>query len=909
MSKLKDRDPEDRPGGAIGAPPPSGAPAHSERHIEPIPETGPALLGGPGPWRGAILVATFAAPEATTDHPLRGIRSQLALMGGALAAGDGPTPGEGPAAVAVFDVGAASFGADPFDRVRLRLLLGALIQLIPQSGEVGALLHLGRGCESADCPAGSPWDIPGPGVGSIEPGMICLSGDAAAMIRELFPHLKVTSCAPPLVPSPRRGSTGSTSGSASQGEQALWMLDPRSSTPPASVAKSAAEPGEEAVQAALKLALAGQQAPRSALLRAHQALESAVEQASEGGGGPDLSAALIGLARICAHLGHDADALRHGQRALELLLLQEARPERMDAYGLLGQLSREAGDVDAALDFLGAQVQVATRIGSSADRIRARVERAFGLELGGQLEAARQALSLAAAEPGAPDSDAAVLAQCEAARLETLTGDSRAAGRWLARLPEDDPARPPEVRWRLARARALWLEGQGEAEAERAYARALELIEGDGAAPPLRGHNLSIRDALAAGWLAHLIGRTEAPRRLMDAVERVGRRDFLEAVTSERPAAGLALHAQRGARPTSWETRGAAIARSLPGEVAILELVPVRDQLLGLWITADAVEARPWPLPREEILDLSLRHRGAWAQRGDASALREVLAQASEALLAPAAGWLEGLPPNAPLGLILRGPARGLALHAAPVPGAAGERLIERHPVFYAPDLDTIGARLSAPPTASRGGLVLADPRGDDPLAAEEARRIGALMKDGSTALGAEASASTLQERGRAARVLHLQAPMGPGTQSPWDGLELAPAGPQATPHPSPPRPRLGAVEIAGLSLSAELVSLSSSAAPPPGLPQQSLPDLIPWAFLEAGARAVVAAPSDAAGELGEAMVALHAQLAAGTPRAMALALVQREMLADARRQSATGDELDRTPPGWLSLRLHGDWR
>ena len=121
-------------------------------------------------------------------------------------------------------------------------------------------------------------------------------------------------------------------------------------------------------------------------------------------------------------------------------------------------------------------------------------------------------------------------------------------------------------------------------------------------------------------------------------------------------------------------------------------------------------------------------------------------------------------------------PASGVTIHVIAdgklgrLPFAAlirhGVRLVERHPLTYLPSISAIAALESTGPWATRRPVVLGDPTGDLPAAAEELERVAALL-DVPRLVRADANTAALQSATESS-LLHVATHTGLGPQGPW---------------------------------------------------------------------------------------------------------------------------------------------
>lgn len=223
-----------------------------------------------------------------------------------------------------------------------------------------------------------------------------------------------------------------------------------------------------------------------------------------------------------------------------------------------------------------------------------------------------------------------------------------------------------------------------------------------------------------------------------------------------------------------------------------------------------------------------------------------------------------------------------------------GRRLVERYPLSQLPSASVLPF-LSRKRSPDHGRLlVLGDPDGSLPHAAEEARAVAALY-GARPLLGSRATEVVLREHGRPIDVLHIAAHAVTDPARPlFSRIELAPGGGEDG--------DLEVHEIFGLDLTGtNLVVLSGCETALGNLTEGD--DLVGWsrAFLYAGAPAVLTTlwPVDDAASAA-LLTRFHRHLRQGRSTEMALQAAQREMLAEERWRS---------PYYWAAFVLTGDGR
>jgi tetratricopeptide (TPR) repeat protein len=418
-------------------------------------------------------------------------------------------------------------------------------------------------------------------------------------------------------------------------------------------------------------------------------------------------------------------------------------------------------------------------------------------------------------------------------------------------------------------------EALGDLErAKAAYARAADAVEG-------------MRESLGGGELAAwLLDRKRHPLEALFRLQAGTGRNREALATLERAKAHTFLDSLADAADASEAPRGAAeIARAAETRLAAL------DALLPPLYASSATPL----LPVDELL----------AAAGDRNVLAYFDTRDALWLLALVGGRLDAyrLPespaavarqvhrflarPEDPetaayLGraLLPEGalPAVGALLHIVPdgdlgtLPFAAlrrgGRYLVEDYTIVYAPNLAATVVVEAARHDGYGPPVVLADPLGDLPAAAAEAREV-AIRMGVEAAVGEAASLATLERASRAG-LLHLATHSGLGSAGPW--LELADG-------------RVAADALLTARVAPRLVVLAScSSAAPRG---RGVWGSLGTGFLAAGSRAVLASlwpVEDAAAR--ELVLEFYDEGGTVAP-AEALARAQRAMIAAGRGPTA----------------------
>ncbi len=638
------------------------------------------------------------------------------------------------------------------------------------------------------------------------------------------------------------------------------------------------------------------------LAGARRHLERALALHESKGHLPGVARDAVALARVLRDRSEFAGALALQKRAAEAAARVADRRAVFSASLMHADTVREAGDVDEAEREFNEILRDASdpherawalfklgllHVNMGANALaRPRLEEALELAVARSenrlVDGARQNLAFVARQQHRLDEAEALLASVAPggesysihqirAQIAGERGDFERAAVEFAKaegaLDKDD-----SYGWVLAMYVGELEERRGRRDAaEAAYRRAIAGVE-------------QIRDGAGSRFVTHVLAARRLPyERLVDLLASTGRwPEVLEVVDSLDLGEIIATAATpreltnsgepvrpRGSRTTvvqlGWQRAGAGgDASPAPGVDALLEawrgrhlvvLMPGGERIWRLEVYEGRLSGADVG-SRDELERLAGRLEG---EPGDAGAARAL----GEAMLPPARG--EGT-----IDVLAVGPLGRVPLAAL----RRGEALA----VASTPLARVLGLRaLRAPSRPGGGSVVIGDPRGDLPAAAEEARwvagRVGASAR-----LGPEAGRGAFAAS-RDADLLHVAAHAAEGPEG--AALRLADGD-------------LGAPEIAALTPAARVVVLAScaSAASRDGTGWGSLAA----AFLVAGAEAVVATQwsvddGDAAnvvkslyeygpglrGDPARALAAAQARLAAGVaPRAWAAFTVVR---------------------------------
>jgi CHAT domain-containing protein len=180
------------------------------------------------------------------------------------------------------------------------------------------------------------------------------------------------------------------------------------------------------------------------------------------------------------------------------------------------------------------------------------------------------------------------------------------------------------------------------------------------------------------------------------------------------------------AEPDSKGTTGPA---AQPGDAAVLVeyfAIGARMVVFVMRQTSDALEAQELDIDPGRVEELAsgpvFTASGVPAEETPAHGPAE-WAQVSAALIAPV---LRSCAPGEVVWFVGHGGLHVLPLHAAPLPD--GGYLIDRNPVCYTPSATVMRFCQERRRDRRRGGLVVGDPDGDLPHAAEEARSVARVL-------------------------------------------------------------------------------------------------------------------------------------------------------------------------------------
>jgi tetratricopeptide (TPR) repeat protein len=577
----------------------------------------------------------------------------------------------------------------------------------------------------------------------------------------------------------------------------------------------------------------GRKGDKAARQRAYEALADLADRAGDG------AAAADAYHRLAYRAWETADyksALVLGTRSLDRAESLGDGKRKAAALRAIFAVYYETGDLEAALAVL-AEVEklfepddhesrarhLANRAGVRLDEGRPELalqeaERALLLgrdvadrrfQRTARLNAAMACLRLGRTAPAAAHLDEAARQVDPGAAPPTSVGYVRARvrvaeGRYEEAIEAVDAAlqsKPSaEWQWDLLFWKGAALEALGRrAAAARAYEASARVVEGMRA-------SLDLSDL--KGWL---LARNREPyealfrlqahggdaRAALLTFERATARSFLDSFVGTPPAAGGLPVPERSTE------RVAALQELLPrmGASAVAALRPL-DRLLKpsatrhvlayfraqqeLWLLVVAggrVRLVRLEASAAEASDLTERlvaalSRASGKRLGRAAAdgsVGELAERLSRILLPP--GTLP--PPGTAVYLVT-----DAVLEQVPFALLPQQRrpLIERHPLTFVPSLNALAALVERAPRHGGRAVVLADPEGDLPAAAEEGREVAARLNV-RPLLGREATRAALLGAG-GARLLHVAAHAEISHRGPWLATADGPVGVDALSSP-----------------------------------------------------------------------------------------------------------------------------
>lgn len=593
----------------------------------------------------------------------------------------------------------------------------------------------------------------------------------------------------------------------------------------------------------------------------------AFEQAAAAGDRPMQSVALHALASLSFDIGDLAGAQRALDASAELSPDEEsASPERLVQQGLI---RFHEGRPAMARD-LFERAAAAAGTGRQASFYRAVHLDLTSAHLAlGATEAAQRSLDAARGYTAAEEPEPVSLLYYQS-RLDYERGRYAIALASVERALQTDTS--PDWRWRLELQRGSCAEKLGRRDAaERSYAASIAVLE-------------RLRESLAAdelkSWSLNEKRRPyEALFRLqahagdvdgaLATLERAKARTFLDAFTRAASTRGTSrdqvleatahrLDALQSLLPAMTESPSVTqrpVAELLPAlrSRAVLVYFAAGDELWLLrWVGGDVGLRRLMASP-QEVRRRVERYLARPDPRQAEDLGRLLLPPGS---LPPAASTLHLVTDD----VLVRLPFAALRL--------GGRYLVEDHAMTYVPSLNALAALVETGRAPGRkkseGARVLADPNGDLPAAAHEARAVARGLHV-SPRLGEAASVAALLEAADAS-LLHLATHTGLGPRG--ASLSLADG-------------EVAASQIIGQRVAPDLVVLASCASAARPQRSKGMWGSLGAAFLVAGSDAVLASLWSIEDEAARRFLLRFYAEGGATSPTLALARTQRSFIAD----------------------------
>ena len=525
-----------------------------------------------------------------------------------------------------------------------------------------------------------------------------------------------------------------------------------------------------------------------------------------------------------AYLGQFDAALRHERKGVETLNAMGMRSAWMIALGELGFIEDIAGDPRDAISDYRKAYDVACELNRTADVRRLAENLALSYTRTQQWDSATE-WNHRAEQLAAVTGENVPKLERNRALIARATGHPEEAIR-IAKALLADPKSPPEMQWVAHDLLGRIEDDAGRrAQAGAEFAKALASIEGAQSALADDQHKITL--------LSYLIPFYQ------DYVQVLAEQDdnaaALRVVESSRArvlAERLGRNLQARAAPPLNAVR--QFARQVNASVLTFWLAP--EHSYAWLIRPEGIQRFPLP-PSAEVERLVTAYRKIVEH-----SVQDPLAAADPALwnsvMAPIAA---ALPKGSRVIVIPDGPLHRLNLETLVVPGPPPHYWIEDAEVAIAPSI-AIAMAQSATPHCDRGMLVIGDPdyrgTGYDPLpaASREVRDVTARFGGAAPAVitGAKASpAAYRQAQPEHFMAIHFAAHAEANEERPLESaVVLARAGDSY---------KLYARDVVDIPIHAELVTLSACRSA--GAREYAGEGLIgfAWAFLQAGARAVVA--------------------------------------------------------------------
>lgn len=647
-----------------------------------------------------------------------------------------------------------------------------------------------------------------------------------------------------------------------------------------------------------------------------------------------LAATLEALGQVYHDLGKQREARASFEEALAVFKRQSDTVGVMRTTGDLGLLELDFGHPGRAVTYFLQQLEMVARMDAPPwmGIVKLGLGRSY-LALG-RSGLARRFLGSALDQLSDSERGNRSMAFVALAETALLDGRLNEAERRLAQVDQQVARSKVEMSWRFALARGKVKQALGDLSgAEQAFTEGLALVDTWRSALSGREkpYALEVAIALHEGWIAYLVDHRAPAEKVLEALESAHARAFTDAqVARERyapitfeggPLAASAANEFRSTSPsTVWWHRAfspesSPALRSDAEYVTFIVTYCLPQSVIVVRVVAAGIEYRVLPLSRD-LLNQKVRQACldcSAAQR--TTDVLDPLVELSRELLEPIVDWLKALRPGMPLGIVSHGPLHQLPWSVLPLPSGhrcAGDPLIVTTDLFFTPSLRASVWWTSQLPPQTRGCVVFADADGDLPHALTEGAMVreqlgGALLFAGATATWRQLKASAPH-----ACYLHLAVHAVREEEQASALLLLAPEEfTQDTLLAESDETRAAVLEgtvgigsITTLALDAALVVLSACEAGAGGLNRAGEgPDLLPWAFLSTGARAVIASAwrADDAAAL-ELMKHFYQHLSCEMPPVSALARAQRALWETQRHE--VGKRAD-----WAGFSLIGDWK
>jgi CHAT domain-containing protein len=525
-----------------------------------------------------------------------------------------------------------------------------------------------------------------------------------------------------------------------------------------------------------------------------------------------------------AFLGQFDSALRHERKGVEMLNAMGMRVAWMIALGELGLIEDRAGDARSAIPDFQKAYDIAHELNRKGDATRFAENLATAF-IRTQLWDAAAEWNHRAEELAAVTGENVAYLERNRALIARETGHPEEAAR-IATVLLADPKAPPEMQWV-----AHDLLGRIEAAAGRRaragaeFAKALASIEGAQSALADSQHKITLLSYLIPFYqdYVQVLAEQNDDAAALRVVESSRAR-----VLAER----MGRNAQGGAAPPLPAVR--EFARKTNASVLTFWLAP--EHSYAWLIRPEGVRRFALP-PAGQVEALVTAHRKVVEH-----SVQDPLAAADPALWNGVMAQIAAaIPKGSRVIVIPDGPLHRLNLETLVVPGTAAHYWIEDAEVAVAPSI-AIAMAASPASHSDRGMLVIGDPdyRGTGydslPAASREVRDVAVRFGGAAPAVvtGAKASpAAYRQAQPERFAAIHFAAHAEANEERPLESaVVLARAGDSY---------KLYARDVVDIPIHAELVTLSACRSA--GAREYAGEGLIgfAWAFLQAGARSVVA--------------------------------------------------------------------